>query len=160
MNQTGFPGTNVLPVAIVTTNETVATNCVDYRPDWFLTGGSAGGGGGSNIAASLTLSNLSGNNSGNILNSAVSGMYAVYVDVIVTTPSASGTLQITVSWNNGVLPASMQTAQIDLTQQGETAGLLGNFFSGNGQPVSYNAVATNDDGTERYQLAFRLVYMG
>jgi hypothetical protein len=163
VNQSGFPGLNCLPIAIAQAYQT-EVHMQDYRPEWYLAGGSGGGGGGgggNGVVASVTAVGQSGSiPSANLLTSPVAGMYALYADILVTTAGGSGTLVVNAQWNNGTTTASLQSASIDLTVQGETAALLGNFYSTVGQPITWSTTATGNSGTEQYQVTLRLVYLG
>lgn len=162
VNNSGFPGLDCLPVAQVFRKQG-DIHMSDFRPEWYLAGSSSGGGGGGGggTVASVTLPNQSGSiGSTPLLANPVSGMYAVYADVVVVSPSATGNLTVLINWNNGTTVASLQSGQIDLTQIGETSALLGNFFSASGQPISYSVSAVGDTGLENYTIVIRMVYLG
>lgn len=89
-----------------------------------------------------------------------SGMYVVYLDLIVTTPGAAGTVTVNVSWNNGTTIAGLSSSAISLTSQAEQAALLGNFIAAANTTVTYSTTVSNASGNPQYTLNLRLVYLG
>jgi len=162
-NQSGFPSSNCLPIAVVLTGSREVLDLQDFRPDWNLNQGSGGGGGGSGTVSSVTLTGQTGGIGTTTLYSvpgASPGMYAVYADIIVSQAGTGGTIQVNVSWNNGVTNAGLNSAPLQLNVQQEQAALLGNFFVPAGQTISYSVTLTNPAGSPQYQLSLRLVYLG
>lgn len=88
------------------------------------------------------------------------GMYAIWADVLVTTPGATGTVVITIAWNNGSTSASLVSAPFSLAAAGEQAALLGNFFSIANSPITYATTVSGATGNPVYNLTLRLQYLG
>jgi hypothetical protein len=160
-NQSGFPTSNALPIGLALTDNNSVKDLVDYRPDWYL---SSVGSASTATVANPTLPNQSGSIGTTTLYSVPAGnagMYAVYADVIVTTPAAAGSVQVNVSWNNGTTSAGLNSAPFSLAATGEQAALVGSFFSAGSQNITFSTtVAGVSGGPPAYQLSLRLVFLG
>lgn len=88
------------------------------------------------------------------------GMYAIWADVITTTAGSSGTVNISINWDNGTTLASMVSTGFSLTAVGEQAALLGNFYSVANSAITYNVTASGLGGGPVYALQIRLQYLG
>jgi len=88
------------------------------------------------------------------------GMYAVWVDVIVTTAGSGGTVVANVTWNNGTTTAGLNSSAFNLNAQGEQAALLGNFYAVASQTITYSTTVASASGNPVYALRIRLQFIG
>jgi hypothetical protein len=91
------------------------------------------------------------------------GLYAVWANVLVTSPGTAGSLTVGVEWSNGLLATGANTltsAPIGLSGIGETGFLLGSFYSVASEPVAYNTNVTGAVGSPVYSLRLRFEFLG
>jgi len=161
VNQSGFPASNAMPIGLALTDNNSVKDLVDYRPDWYL---SSVGAASTATVATQTLPGQSGSIAPTTLYSVPpgnAGMYAVYADVVVTTPAAAGTVQVNVSWNNGTTSAGLNSAPFSLAATGEQAALVGSFYSAGSQNITFSTTVSGvSGGPPAYQLSLRLVFLG
>jgi hypothetical protein len=96
-------------------------------------------------------------------NPVCSGMYAVWVDVMVTSPGTAGTVVVTVEWSNGqaaVGASTVSSAPVSLASIGETGLLLGCFWAVANEPISYSTTVTGSTGNPVYVLRLRFEFLG
>lgn len=90
-------------------------------------------------------------------------LYAVWGDVIVTSPGSSGEVVVSVSYSNGTGAAgssSLNGPAISLRTLGEQGFLLGVLHSVANQPVDYNTTVSDAMGSPVYALRLRVQCLG
>jgi hypothetical protein len=67
---------------------------------------------------------------------------------------------ISVSWNNGITNAGLDSAAISLSTLGETSSLLGCFYAVNTSQITYSTTVSGASGSPSYTARWRFQFLG
>src|SRR6267142_2621205 len=84
------------------------------------------------------------------------GVYVVFIGVLVTSAGTGGTITVGVNWNNGTDSTGFDSATFSLSTTGEQSALLGNFYATANQLITYNTTAAGVTGNPAYNLRLRI----
>jgi hypothetical protein len=89
-----------------------------------------------------------------------SGVYVIYMDILVTTPGVTGTVTANVSWSNGLTTTGLNSPTFPLNASAEQPAISGNFYSIGSQNITYSTSVVGATGGPQYALRLRLQYLG
>lgn len=115
-----------------------------------------------NILASVNLLLQNTNLGPTVLFNAVNaGMYRINSDLICSVAGGTGSVALTLNWNNGLLARSttINTLNFANTLGNELLSTPFDFYSAAAQNISYQ-VGFSPTATEKYDLRLRLEYLG